>query len=135
MRLALTAALAGCMAWLYADLGKGLVVQWVTSPEASYGAIVAAVAMMVLWERRRRIFAVPVASRASWAGALLIAAGLSAYLAGIFAADLFTTRLSFVIVAGGLVWFLAGAARRRRHSARSSSFSSPSLFPSSSSPP
>jgi len=109
MRIALTAALAGCMAWLYADLGRGLVVQWVTSPEASYGAIVAAVATMVLWERRRRIFSAAGNSPASWAGILIVALGLSAYLAGIFAADLFIARVSFVIVAGGLVWLLAGA--------------------------
>ena len=36
------------------------------------------------------------------------AAGLVFYLAGIFAADLFTTRASFVIVLGGLTWFLWG---------------------------
>jgi exosortase len=109
MRLALAAALAGCMAWLYADLGKGLVVQWVTSPEASYGLIVAAVALMVLWERRRHLMASAADSQASWAGAAVVALGLAAYLAGTFAADLFTTRASFVVVSGGLIWLLAGS--------------------------
>src|SRR4051812_4848625 len=108
MRRALAAALAGCMAWLYADLGKGLVVQWVTSPEASYGLIVVAVALMVLWERRRHLIVSAANSQASWAGAGVVAVGLGAYLAGMFAADLFTARVSFVIVAGGLLWLLAG---------------------------
>ena len=108
MKLALAAALAGCMAWLYADIGKGLVVQWVTSPEASYGVIVAAVALTVAWERRHRIMTAAKGSPLEWAGAFVIALGLSAYLAGIFAADLFTTRASFVVVVAGLVWFLAG---------------------------
>jgi exosortase len=107
MRLALIAALAGCMAWLYADVGKGLVVQWITSPEASYGAIIAFVAMTIFWERRHRITtAAPAAG--SNAGLLVVLVGLSLYLAGFFAADLFTTRASFVLVAGGLIWFLAG---------------------------
>ena len=108
MTLALGAALAACMAWLYADIGKSLVVQWITSPEASYGIIVAAVAMTVMWERRRRILSAAGTSSLSAAGAVVIALGLSAYLAGIFAADLFTTRASFVVVAAGLIWFLAG---------------------------
>jgi exosortase len=99
------------MAWLYADLGKGLVMQWVTSPEASYGAIIAAVAGFVFWERRSRIaVARPAALATALPGLLLLIAGLSAYLAGLFAADLFTSRASFVLVAGGLIWFLAGAA-------------------------
>jgi exosortase len=108
MRLALAAVLLACMAWLYADLGMGLVMQWVTSPEASYGAIVAAVAAMVFWERREKILDFQSDSQSSTGGPLLICMGLLAYLAGIFAADLFTTRASFVIVTGGLIWFLAG---------------------------
>jgi len=36
--------------------------------------------------------------------------GLMGYLAGLFAADLFATRASFLIVAGGLIWFLAGTS-------------------------
>jgi exosortase len=107
MRFPLAAALAGCMAWLYADIGRGLVVQWATSPEASYGAIILAVTMMVFWERRQRILT-SAGSPVSWAGALVIVLGLSTYLAGVFSADLFTTRASFVIVVGGLIWLLAG---------------------------
>jgi exosortase len=108
MKFVLGAAVAACMAWLYAGIGKGLVVQWVTSTEASYGAIIAVVASTVVWERRRRIMTAARGSHLEWAGALLVAFGLSAYLAGIFAADLFTTRASFVVVAAGLVWLLAG---------------------------
>ena len=109
MVLLLVAAIASGMMWLYASVGKGLVVQWLTTPDASYGVIVAIIATMMFWQRRRRIVTIGSCSRLSWLGAVVITGGLAAYLAGIFAADLFTTRASIVIVAGGLVWFLAGA--------------------------
>src|SRR5262245_29064908 len=49
---ALALALAGGLAWLYLDAVRGLVVQWATSPDASYGAIIAAVALLIFWKRR-----------------------------------------------------------------------------------
>ena len=47
---------------------------------------------------------------ASVAALLVVALGLALYLAGLFAADLYTTRASFVVVTAGLIWFLGGAA-------------------------
>ena len=108
MHAAFAVALVGGMAWLYADAARGLVVQWATSPDASYGAILAAVALLIIWRRRREIVPRVAAPDGSAVGALVIAAGLAAYLAGIFAADLFITRASFVLVLGGLTWFLFG---------------------------
>jgi exosortase len=109
MRLGLAAVLAGSLAWLYADAGRGLLLQWITSPDASYGAILAAVALLVFWQRRLVILGEPGRSRASIAGIAVAAVGLAAHLAGLFAADLFTTRASFVVVAGGLIWFFGGS--------------------------
>lgn len=110
-RTALAIALIGSVVWLYADVGSGLVHQWVTSPDASYGAILATVALTVIWNRRHDIL--PRApSRgdvfSASIGALIIGASLAIYLAGLFAADLFTTRASFVLLLGGLTWFLCG---------------------------
>src|SRR5690349_420226 len=108
MLTALTLALVSGLAWLYLDAGRGLVVQWVTSPDASYGAIIAAVALLIFWKRRRELAPRPELPRSSAAGAIVIAAGLAIYLVGMFAADLFTTRASLVIVLGGLIWFVCG---------------------------
>jgi len=107
--LLLVASIASGLMWLYAPVGKDLVVQWFTTPDASYGIIVAIVATMMFWQRRRRIVTIGSRSGLSWLGALVITGGLAAYVAGIFAADLFTTRASFVVLAAGVVWFLAGA--------------------------
>jgi exosortase len=106
--LLLVAAIAGCLMWLFVPVGKDLIVQWLTTPDASYGVIVAIIATMMFWHRRRQIVTSGSCSGLSWIGALVITGGLAAYLAGIFAADLFTTRASIVVVGGGLVWFLAG---------------------------
>jgi exosortase len=108
MRTGLAAALVCGVAWLYADIGRGLVLQWASSPDASYGAILAAVAIALFWRRRRDILKGDGASSASVGGLLVVFVGLAAYLAGLFAADLFTTRSSFVVVTGGLAWFLGG---------------------------
>ncbi len=108
MGAALAIGLASGLAWLYADSARGLVVQWITSPDASYGAILAGVALVVLWRRRHDLRP----SRTTWiagvCGGLVTAAGLAAFLVGLFAADLFTTRASFLVAAAGLVWFLCG---------------------------
>jgi exosortase len=108
MRRALAAALAGGLVWLYADAARGLVVQWATSPDASYGAILAGVALIVLWRRRGALAARPSPPIDAALGALVTAVGFGAFLVGLAAADLFTARASFVVVAGGLVWLLAG---------------------------
>ena len=71
MRTALVFALAGSVAWLYAEAGRGLVVQWITSPDASYGAILAAVSIAVLWKRRHAIVPQPGVSSNAVGGLLV----------------------------------------------------------------
>jgi exosortase len=108
MRRLLVVALAALIAWLYAGIARGLVVQWITSPDASYGLILSGVAAVLVWRRRGLLtpqIDYPIASAAAL---LTIACGCAMLLAGLVAADLFITRTSFVVVCGGLVWFLAG---------------------------
>jgi exosortase len=101
-------ALAGVFAAIYAGTIRGLVMQWLTSPDASYGVILAAVAGLLIWRRRDRLtpnLDYPIASTAAL---LTVALGCVMFLAGTIAADLFTTRASLVVVVAGLAWFLAG---------------------------
>jgi exosortase len=110
LRTGLAAALVCSLVWLYGGLAWGLVVQWVTSPDASYGAILAAVAALLVWQRRAWFTHGRPPSRAATFGGLALATlGFMAYLAGLFSADLFTTRASLVFVAAGLTLFLLGA--------------------------
>lgn len=106
--MALGAMLALSMAWLYAAPLWGLVREWLSSPDASYGVVLAAVALAVVW-RRRAIVARDADPRAAFApGAATLIAGLALYLIGQLGADLFITRISFVVVVTGALWFLTG---------------------------
>ena len=96
------------VAWLYAATLQGLIIEWVSSADASYGIVLAAVALVVVW-RRRAAFALARNPRAAaMPGALTLFLGLCLYLVGQFAADVFLTRISFVIVLAGAIWFVAG---------------------------
>jgi len=108
MRRVLIAVVAALIAFLYAGTARGLVGQWLTSPDASYGLILAAVSAALVWKRRR--FLVPDIDYplATAAALLTLAGGCAMLLAGLVAADLFVTRASFVVVSGALIWFLAG---------------------------
>src|SRR5262249_11082239 len=103
--------LALAVAWVYAKTATGLVREWVSSPDASYGLVLIAVAAIVAWQRRQR-FTQAFAARTAhdFIGAALLTGGLLLYLAGQLGADIFLTRLSLVAVLAGSLWFVAGAA-------------------------
>jgi len=105
--------LAGLLAVLFGSTLKGLALEWASSPDSSYGALLAAVALLIGWSRRR-VVAAAIEQRSHHLGGLvLLLAGLFAFLIGRFGADVFITRISFVIITAGLVWYLAGAAAAR----------------------
>jgi len=94
--------------WLYAGIALGLVAEWGSSPDASYGIVLASVALLVAWRRRHAFVGAVNPMGAAFPGAALLLAGLCLRLAGQFGADLFLTRMSFLLVVTGAVWFLAG---------------------------
>ena len=53
--MVVAALLALSLAWLYAAALTGLVVEWCSSADASYGIVLAGVALAVAW-RRRAVF-------------------------------------------------------------------------------
>jgi len=100
--------LALTIGWLYAGIASGLAAEWASSPDASYGIVLAAVALLVVWRRRDALIEAFDPTAAAWPGVALMTCGLAVYLAGQLGADLFLTRMSFVPVAAGATWFLAG---------------------------
>jgi exosortase len=105
---ALVAAAATALVTLYARAMIGLAREWSSSPDASYGILLVLVAVAIAWQRRGA-FAKAAEPRASSHGGLVaLLIGLCVYLVGLFGADVFLTRISFVVVIAGTLWFLAG---------------------------
>jgi len=110
--------LAIAIAWLYAGTLAGLGSQWLSSPDASYGLVLAGVALLLVWQRREPIARAAGAAAAARSGVprsglALLAAGLLLYLSGQLGADVFLTRVSLVVVIAGTLWFVAGGAAAR----------------------
>jgi len=112
----MAAVLALAIAWLYAGTMEGLGREWLSSPDASYGLVLAGVALLLLWQRRGQIAAAArssTASRFPAAGFGVLLAGLLLYLVGQLGADVFVTRVSLVIVIAGALWSVAGGGATR----------------------
>ena len=103
-----SALLTVAIAWLYATTLGGLAAEWFSSPESSYGLVVAAVALAVLWRRRTLFVEACSPAPQAFAGPAVLLSGLGVYLVGQLGADVFLTRVSFVVVLTGAVWFAAG---------------------------
>src|SRR5262249_31153334 len=103
--------LALAIAWVYAKTAAGLAREWFSSPDASYGLVLIAVAALVGWQRRERcVNAFTARPSHGLAGVTALAGGLLLSLVGQLGADIFVTRLSLVAVLAGSLWFVAGAA-------------------------
>jgi exosortase len=111
--IAFGALLAAALGWLYAGTLAGLAAEWVSSPDASYGVLLAAVAAAVAWRRRGAFAQAAESDGAPLVGASVLGGGLLLYLTGQLGADVFLTRLSFVVVVAGTAWFLAGPRATR----------------------
>ena len=106
-------ALALLFAVVYGTTAKGLALEWASSPDASYGAILAVVAFGLAWRRRHLVRAAATTASGSRPGLALLAAGLLLYLVGTLGADIFLTRFSLVVTLAGSIWFVAGRSAAR----------------------
>jgi exosortase len=91
---------------LYLDIGIKLVADWFELPDFSHGFLIPFFAAFLLWNRRRILFADSPAP--SWWGLPLVGLALITLLTGVFGADLFLSRISFILLCAGLIWTLAG---------------------------
>jgi exosortase len=91
---------------LYHGIGIKLVRDWHELPDFGHGFLITPFAAFVVWEKRRELARTPV--KPSWTGVWLVVLGLCELLVGIFGADLFLQRTSFVLLTAGLVWTLLG---------------------------
>ena len=106
--LSLVAALlmVALLAALYHGVAVKLVTDWYELPDFSHGFLIPFFAAFLLWDNRRELQSTEIAP--SWAGVWLVVLGLFVLLLGVFGADLFLQRTSFVLLLAGLVWTLLG---------------------------
>jgi exosortase len=102
------AALLLCagVVWLYGSALSSLVQQWASDDDYSHGFFVLPLAAFFVWERRDALRRAPF--RPSIWGLVLLAASLTMFLAGIFGAELFLTRISLIGVLTGAILFVWG---------------------------
>ena len=100
--------LSALLVLLYHHIAIKLVMDWHNLPDFSHGFLIPFFAIFLLWDRRDELRHTPISP--SWAGISLVALGLLELLVGVFGADLFFQRTSFVLLLAGLIWTLAGKA-------------------------
>jgi exosortase len=110
-RLAGTLPIVLPLALAYGPVLASLARQWAEDPNYAHGFFVLPLALVLAWRRRDRVLGTP--REPDPIGLALVAAAGLLYLAGIVAAELFSTRVSMVLVVAGLVWTLEGRARLR----------------------
>jgi exosortase len=101
-----TAALVLAVAWLYFPIAIHLGQQWFNDPNFSHGIFVPLFSTFVLWEKRNQLRRLP--KEPAWTGLIVLVAGLGILAAGVMGAELFLSRLSFLIVIVGLMALFLG---------------------------
>jgi exosortase len=98
--------LAAALVWLYAGVMTSLVRQWASDDNYSHGFFVIPLAAFFVWERRESLATAP--RRPSSLGVVLVLASLAVFVAGVFGAELFLTRVSLIGVIAGSILFIWG---------------------------
>jgi exosortase len=96
---------------MYAPVLSSLARQWWSDPNYGHGAFVPLFSAYVLWGERERLRALPLRPNNFGFAIMLFAIGL--LLLGTLGAELFTARLSLLILISGIVIFLAGSRALR----------------------
>ena len=91
---------------LYRNVAVKLVTDWYELPDFSHGFLIPFFVGYLVWEQRHVLARTPI--RPSWSGVPLVLLGLLIFVTGVFGADLFLSRFSFLVLAAGLIWTIAG---------------------------
>lgn len=91
---------------LYHRVAIKLVSDWLNIPDLGYGLLIPFFVLFLIWDKRAVLRSTPL--RPSWSGMSLVLPGFLILFVGVFGADLFLSRISFVILVAGLIWTLLG---------------------------
>ena len=91
---------------IYFRIGAKLVSDWYQFPDYSHGFLVPLFSGFLLWDRRAAIQAA--GRNPSWWGLSLVLVGIVFVFFGVYGAELFLSRTSFVLIVAGVIWTLFG---------------------------
>ena len=98
--------LAGLTFILYAPVLKGLVQNWWGNPDYGHGFLVPVFSGYILWREREKWLNTEI--KPSNFGLLVMIGAVVVLLGGSLGAELFTTRVSLLLLIAGMILFLAG---------------------------
>ena len=93
---------------LYYRVILKLVYDWYTIPDYSHGFLIPLFAAFLIWDKRKVLSATPV--KQTWAGLILVVFSIAVLILGVYGVELFTARMSFVMLLTGLIWTFFGWA-------------------------
>lgn len=85
----------------------GLVREWLANEDFSHGLLIVPVCLVVGWQKRAELRRA--AFRTDWRAVPLLAAAVGISIVGELGAELFTVRLSLLLLVIGSIWLLFGA--------------------------
>lgn len=106
-----TAALVLLVGFAYKDILIALVRDWWTDPDFSHGFFVPAISAYLVWQRKQAVARLPL--KPSWWGLAVMLGAVGILLVGIFGAEQFLARSSFIFLLAGMVIFFMGWAQFR----------------------
>jgi exosortase len=109
--LAPFAIIAILLVAVYFRIAIKLFIDWYNIPDYSHGFLVPLFAAFLVWDKRKALVATKVEQ--TWRGIPLILLAIAVLILGVYGVELFTSRLSFVIMLAGLVWTFFGRAMLR----------------------
>src|SRR5260370_32425129 len=105
-------AIAILLAVLYYRVAVKLVYDWYTIPDYSHGFLVPLFAAFLIWDKRKVLRATPI--KQTWSGIALVIFSIMVLILGVYGVELFTARISFIMLLTGLIATLFGWAMVRQ---------------------
>jgi exosortase len=102
------AIIAVLLCVLYHRVAIKLVYDWSTLPDYSHGPFVPLFSAFLIWDKRKVLSATPI--RQTWLGIVLVIFSIVVLILGVYGVELFTARISFVMLLTGLIWTFLGWA-------------------------
>ncbi len=96
---------------VYFRIAGKLVFDWYDLPDYGHGFLVPLFSVYIMWDNRDVLRSTPI--RQSWGGLSLVLLGLCTVILGVYGADLFLSRISFLILLAGLIWTFLGRSMLR----------------------